>query len=80
MHKQIEIETELIKIYREMGEFFSKISRKDYGFKILNSPPLYQPSILFIGFQPGGNETDFKYEVGRESHLTWPKKIGRAHV
>ena len=58
-----------------MNSFFENIHRiEDYGFKIFNSPPLFQPLVLFVGFQPGGGTADWEDERQRETHLVWPKE------
>lgn len=68
-----EIETELRAIYNDMSRFLADFPRnQDFGYKIFNSPPLHRPRVLFIGYQPGGKEDSFQYEVERMSHLTWP--------
>jgi hypothetical protein len=73
MNGQQKAEAELREIYAEAQGFFAGIHRKsDYGFKILNAPPIYQTPFLFIGYQPGGGLDDFNYETDRGSHLTWP--------
>lgn len=75
MKNQELIEAALHKIYEESREFFRLIERKtDYGFKIFNAPPIYRTPILFIGYQPGGDEVAAQDEINRGSHLTWPEK------
>lgn len=60
-------------IYREARTFFDKISSSpNYGFKILNGPPLYQPPILFVGYQPGGGSDDGELEKSRGAEDRWP--------
>ena len=74
MSDQKRIETGISEIYSEAQTVFAGINRKrDFGFKILNSPPIYRPRLLFIGYQPGGGLEDFEYEKKLGSHLTWPK-------
>jgi hypothetical protein len=67
------LETKCSAIYAEVREFFDSFCRKpDYGFKPLNSPPIYKPPFLFIGYQPGGSAKDFESETARGMHLRWP--------
>lgn len=69
------VESKCLEIYGEAQAFFGSIHRHpDYGFKILNAPPIYKPPFLFIGYQPGGGAADFKYEAGLGTHLHWPLK------
>ena len=43
-------------VYAEATDFFGRLaSPPACGFKVLYGPPLYQPPIFFIGYQPGGN-------------------------
>ncbi len=75
MKEQEVIETKLRSYYLKMNNFLTNINRKeDFGFKIFNSPPLHQPDVLFIGYQPGGGKEDFAYEISRGSHLSWPQE------
>ena len=46
-----------------------------FGFKIFNSPPVSRPEILFIGYQPGGGDAEWRYERSRESHKIWPSEV-----
>src|SRR5437879_729374 len=60
-------------IYRRTIDFFAMVEREpDFGFKILNSPPIFKPEVLFIGLQPGGGEADQKVEEANKTHLQWP--------
>lgn len=55
MNAQQKAEAVCHEIYKEAQDFFAGIHRHpDYGFKILNAPPVYQTPFLFIGYQPGG--------------------------
>jgi hypothetical protein len=73
MSAQTIAEAKCKEIYREAQTFFDQISySRNYGFKILNGPPLFQPPILFIGYQPGGGSLDFKEEIARGSDKHWP--------
>lgn len=69
MSPQDTLEAKCRAIYSEAQAFF-KNSR--YGFKVLNSPPIYKPPYLFIGYQPGGGTKDFESETARGMHLHWP--------
>lgn len=61
-------------IYGEAKEFFAKIKRApDYGYKLFNSPPIYRPQVMFVGYQPGGGANDAEVEAGLLSHEQWPK-------
>jgi hypothetical protein len=61
------------KIYKDAQTFFDRIPRpRNYGFKILYAPPFYQPPILFIGYQPGGDDDDWEREAARGSDKNWP--------
>jgi hypothetical protein len=67
------VEAKCQEIYREAQTFFSQISYSpNYGFKILVGPPLYQPPILFVGYQPGGGSDDAELEAARGSDKHWP--------
>ncbi len=45
-------------IYSDVQRFYDehpvRIGGEDLGFRVLYSPPLPRPEILFLGFQPGG--------------------------
>lgn len=44
-----------------------------YGYKILNGPPKYGASVVFLGYQPGGCMADhYKY---LEDQDQWPKQL-----
>jgi hypothetical protein len=75
MNAQRVAETKCREIYVEAQTFFANIHRqRDYGFKILNPPPVYKPPFLFVGYQPGSGAADFKYETCLGTHLHWPLK------
>ena len=53
------VEKKCCSIYSDVQEFFKTVKREpDFGFKVLNSPPIYRPRFLFIGYQPGGGCED----------------------
>jgi hypothetical protein len=59
--KQFDLETVCQKAYDETREYYQRElypllaqNKADSGFKILYGPLLYNPEILFIGYQPGG--------------------------
>jgi len=58
-------------IYAETREIYEEKSpaMKDaaLGFRILYGPPLINPPVLFLGYQPGGHNLE-----GGEQHETWP--------
>lgn len=73
MSDQDGIEYKTRAIYLEALAFFDQIPRShNYGFKILYAPPVYQPPILFVGYQPGGGADDFERETARGSDKSWP--------
>jgi hypothetical protein len=73
MNPQERAESECRQIYVEAQTFFEQLPRpRNYSFKILYAPPLYQPPILFIGYQPGGGDDDFERETARGSDKHWP--------
>jgi hypothetical protein len=66
-------------IYLETGEFYKEIKpllgEQALGFKILYGPPIINPPILFIGYQPGGGADDDRREQAHGSHERWPEII-----
>jgi len=72
MTKQSDLEVKCQKMYCELGKEFQN---SDFGFKIFNSPPIYQTPLLFVGYQPGGGKEEYDYEVSRATHLKWPCQI-----
>jgi hypothetical protein len=70
---------EIKSLYAESATLFAGIERRlrdaslpFYGFKVLNAPPIRRPDYLFVGYQPGGGDEDYAYELKLESHLRWP--------
>ena len=75
MSPQADAEAKCQKIYREAQTFFDQIPHpRYYGFKILNAPPLFQPRVLFVGYQPAGGDNEFEWETARGSDKHWPPK------
>ena len=73
MNAQTIAEAKCREIYLEAEPFFARLPREEYyGFKVLYGPPLYQPPILFVGYQPGGGADDFERETARGSDKRWP--------
>ncbi len=73
MTTQMATEERCQEIYREARIFFDKIAfSPNYGFKILNGPPLYRAPILFVGYQPGGGSEDGEWEKSRGAEDRWP--------
>lgn len=62
-------------IYAEMAQFYGlRVSATcPYGFKILYGPPLFRPSILFLGYQPGGGIEDYERELADGAQRRWPQ-------
>ena len=62
-------------IYRETKEFYAQIAEDcgNLGFKILYGPPLLNPPILFIGYQPGGGAESYEEELKSGAHDGWPQ-------
>jgi hypothetical protein len=68
-----EAETVCRAIYHEARAFLSQIKRiPDYGYKLLNSPPIHRAQVLFIGYQPGGGAKDAEVEASMLTHERWP--------
>jgi hypothetical protein len=44
-----------------------------YGYKILNGPPIANPAILFLGFQPGGCKDDQRRY--KQYERAWPAEL-----
>jgi len=61
------LEESCSKIYEETRAFYHGIDNYSPGFKILYGPPIVNPSLLFIGYQPGGEKPV------PEEHNGWPK-------
>jgi hypothetical protein len=49
------------------------------GFKILYGPPLVNPPILFIGYQPGGRESDAAAGEAIGERRGWPTRCEYAY-
>jgi hypothetical protein len=61
-----EAEGEIRKIYQTTASQAELQKSLDlFGYKILNSPPVFRPEILFIGYQPGGGVAEWVYERSR---------------
>jgi hypothetical protein len=60
-------------IYASTRSFYEGIAPQmgaaNCGFKILYGPPLVEPRILLIGYEPGGKEED----MIKGEHQEWPK-------
>jgi hypothetical protein len=64
--------------YREVAKSFECIKRQlgdnaFYGFKVLNSPPIFRPECFFVGFQPSGDHSARRQEERYE--YEWPKGV-----
>lgn len=46
----------------------------EFGFKILNGPPIKNAPYLFIGYQPGGGAPEWEIEKKNNTHKEWPKE------
>src|ERR1700756_3920642 len=53
----------------------SEMAERDYGYKILNGPPLAGPPILFLGYQPGGAQEDGERFKKLGAHERWPETL-----
>jgi hypothetical protein len=65
--------------YSKTSEFISQVERwlradcrPFYGFKLLNAPPVLRPDFFSIGYQPGGGEDAYEYELALGSDRHWP--------
>ena len=60
-------------VYEETRAFYAEneslLGAHAYGFRILHGPPVINPPILFIGYQPGGTTPG-----GEGDHDGWPAK------
>lgn len=75
MSPQESAESKCREIYGEARDFFDQFPIvPNYGFKILYAPPLYQPPILFIGYQPGGADDDCYIETAKGADKRWPTR------
>jgi hypothetical protein len=73
------VEKKCCSIYSDVQEFFKTVKREpDFGFKVLNSPPIYRPRFLFIGYQPGGGCEDAINERDRGMERRWPEEPDHA--
>ena len=72
---------EIREIYRQTRCNFDKVmsGKEHYAFKILYAPPSKRPPILFVGYQPGGGEDDYKREMARGTDKHWPAECEYAH-
>jgi hypothetical protein len=63
-------------IYRETQQFYSRVAPEHalWGFKIFYGPPLLNPRILVIGYQPGGGAEDNLREQRNAVHERWPSQ------
>jgi hypothetical protein len=54
---QLECERICKEVYTTTSAFYeqrkSEMAERDYGYKILNGPPLAGAPVLFLGYQPG---------------------------
>jgi hypothetical protein len=73
MNQQEVVDRRCREIYLQANRFFDSLeSPMEFGFKLLNGPPLFSCPILFIGYQPGGGVDAFAIEKARRSDQTWP--------
>jgi hypothetical protein len=62
-------------IYKETEEFYCRIRphiTRDFGYEILYGPPHFKPPVLFIGYQPGGDEHSTKESIALRKGNPWP--------
>jgi hypothetical protein len=66
-------ESTCLKVYEETRAFYAEkepvLGSHAHGFRILHGPPVLNPPILFIGYQPGGTTPG-----GEGDHDGWPAK------
>lgn len=55
--------------YRQSGIY---VDGKDLGYRILYGPPVINPSAMFVGYQPGGDEKDAVLGEQAGERLHWP--------
>jgi hypothetical protein len=71
--KQAEIDDRCRQIYVDARLFWESINFcPPLGFKILNGPPIRHAEILFVGYQPGGDEKAAEEEIKKETDKRWP--------
>ncbi|MGD0143125.1 MAG: hypothetical protein ABSC92_08205 [Rhizomicrobium sp.] len=86
MEKQA-LDTVVREVYSETRQLWeharSQLSKdQDHAFKILYSPPVFEPAVLVIGLQPGGDVTHMRHaELERPSETneyldeSWPLAV-----
>jgi hypothetical protein len=70
---QTETDATCRRIYDDTRSFLQSINlNPPLGFKVLNGPPIRHAEILFVGYQPGGNQTDANEEIAKGTDKGWP--------
>lgn len=63
-------------VYAETARFYTRLApalgAAARGYEILYGPPLDEPPILFIGFQPGGRHISHHRDRGADRGGSWP--------
>ncbi len=65
--------------YSEIKQFYSehgpRVDGENLGFRILYGPPVLDPELLFIGFQPGGKRKDAELGETAGEMNGWPLSL-----
>lgn len=74
MHAKDQLEQVCSDIYRETREFAPIASKPDLGFEILMTPPIANPQLAFVGYQPGFGAKHESPEIWRSQSYenSWP--------
>jgi hypothetical protein len=57
-------------------EFYRRIQprmKSNLGYEILYGPPHFRPPVLFIGYQPGGDENSVEKGIALRERKGWPE-------